>query len=183
MYSSTCFWRPHAHHQELSNCSSSLWFYCWSVVVAVLLVVVGPVITGSSGCNIGLGWASRLLWCLLIFLWMTSLTTGMLKYVCRVWVCTDQSDIIQSILFLPIIFMHAEVNRHRYRQSNIQTLGSCEFWGFNWAVAEYSIILSNDTASLRSCSYCDKHTTLFRDVVKRMQSDAMSYGRRKLSSP
>jgi len=25
-----------------SNCSSSLWFYRWSVVIAVLLVVVGP---------------------------------------------------------------------------------------------------------------------------------------------
>ena len=33
--------RPYAHHQELNNCSSSLWFYRWSVVVAVLLVVVG----------------------------------------------------------------------------------------------------------------------------------------------
>ena len=42
IYSSTCFWRPHVHHQELNNCSSSLWFYCWSVVIAVLLVVVGP---------------------------------------------------------------------------------------------------------------------------------------------
>jgi hypothetical protein len=42
MYSSTCFGRPHAHHQELNNCSRSLWFYRWSVVVAVLLVVVGP---------------------------------------------------------------------------------------------------------------------------------------------
>jgi hypothetical protein len=42
MYSSTCFGRPHVHHQELNNCSSSLWFYRWSVVVAVLLVVVGP---------------------------------------------------------------------------------------------------------------------------------------------
>jgi hypothetical protein len=38
MYSSTCFGRPPAHHQELNNCSSSLWFYHWSVVVAV----VGP---------------------------------------------------------------------------------------------------------------------------------------------
>jgi hypothetical protein len=38
-YSSTCFGHHHAHHQEL-NCSSSLWFYRWSVVVAVLLVVV-----------------------------------------------------------------------------------------------------------------------------------------------
>jgi hypothetical protein len=35
MYSSTCFARPHTHHQELNNCSSSLWFYRWSVVVAV----------------------------------------------------------------------------------------------------------------------------------------------------
>jgi len=25
-YSSTCFWHPHAHHQELINYSSSLWF-------------------------------------------------------------------------------------------------------------------------------------------------------------
>jgi hypothetical protein len=43
MYGSTCFGCPHAHHQELNNCSSSLWFYRWSVVVAMLLVVVGPV--------------------------------------------------------------------------------------------------------------------------------------------
>jgi hypothetical protein len=42
MYSSTCFGRPHAHHQELNNCSSSLWFYRWSVVIAVVLVVVEP---------------------------------------------------------------------------------------------------------------------------------------------
>ena len=42
VYSSTCFGRPHAHHLELNNCSSSLWFYRWSVVVAVLLVVIGP---------------------------------------------------------------------------------------------------------------------------------------------
>ena len=42
MYSSTCFGRPPAHHQELNNCSSSLWFYRWSVVLAVLLLVVGP---------------------------------------------------------------------------------------------------------------------------------------------
>jgi hypothetical protein len=43
IYSTTCFGRPHAHHQELNKCSSSIWFYRWSVVVAVLLVVVGPV--------------------------------------------------------------------------------------------------------------------------------------------
>jgi hypothetical protein len=41
-YSLTCFGRPHAHHLELNNCSSSLWFYRWSVVVAVQLVVVRP---------------------------------------------------------------------------------------------------------------------------------------------
>jgi hypothetical protein len=42
IYSSTCFGCPHAHYQELNNCSSSLWFYLWSVVLAVLLIVVGP---------------------------------------------------------------------------------------------------------------------------------------------
>jgi hypothetical protein len=42
MYSSTSFGRPHVYHQKLDNCSSSLWFYRWSVMVAVLLVVVGP---------------------------------------------------------------------------------------------------------------------------------------------
>jgi len=36
MYSSTCFGRPHAHHQELNDCSSSLWFYLRIVVTAVL---------------------------------------------------------------------------------------------------------------------------------------------------
>jgi hypothetical protein len=38
MYSSTCFERLHAHHQKLNNCSSSLCFYRWNVVIAVLLV-------------------------------------------------------------------------------------------------------------------------------------------------
>jgi hypothetical protein len=42
MYGSKCFGRHHANHQELNNCSSSLWFYRKSVMVAVLLVVVGP---------------------------------------------------------------------------------------------------------------------------------------------
>jgi len=37
IYSSTCFGRPHARHQELNNCSSSLWFYIRIVVIAVLL--------------------------------------------------------------------------------------------------------------------------------------------------
>jgi len=37
IYGSTCFGRPHAHHQEL-NCSSSLWSYLRSVVIVVLLV-------------------------------------------------------------------------------------------------------------------------------------------------
>jgi hypothetical protein len=41
-YSSTYLRRPHAHHQVLNNCSSSLWFYRRNVVIAVLLVVVGP---------------------------------------------------------------------------------------------------------------------------------------------
>jgi hypothetical protein len=58
MYSSTCFGRPHAHHQELNNCSSSLWLYHWSVVVAVLLVVVGPVgpTTTNSTATTTLQW-------------------------------------------------------------------------------------------------------------------------------
>jgi len=43
IYSSTCFGLPHAHHQELNKYSSSLWFYRRSLVIAVLLVVIGPV--------------------------------------------------------------------------------------------------------------------------------------------
>jgi hypothetical protein len=48
IYSSTCFGRSRAYHQELNNCSSSLWFYLRSVVIAVLLVVVRPFITGPT---------------------------------------------------------------------------------------------------------------------------------------
>ena len=48
IYSSTCFGRPYAHHQELINCSISLWFYRWSVVIAVLLFVVGPTASNST---------------------------------------------------------------------------------------------------------------------------------------
>jgi hypothetical protein len=36
IYSSTCFGRSPDHHQELNDCSSSLWFYLRIVVIAVL---------------------------------------------------------------------------------------------------------------------------------------------------
>ena len=36
VYSSTCFGRFPAHHQELSDCSGSLWFYLRIVVTVVL---------------------------------------------------------------------------------------------------------------------------------------------------
>jgi hypothetical protein len=55
MYSSTCFGRPHTHHQELNNFSRSLWFNRWNVVVAVLLIVVrltGPTTTNSSAITL-----------------------------------------------------------------------------------------------------------------------------------
>jgi hypothetical protein len=58
MYSSTCFGRPHAHYQELNNCGSSLWFYRWRVVIAVLMVVVGPVgptMTNSTAITMPVG--------------------------------------------------------------------------------------------------------------------------------
>jgi hypothetical protein len=36
IYSSTCFGRSPAHHQEFNDCSSSLWFYLRIVVIVVL---------------------------------------------------------------------------------------------------------------------------------------------------
>ena len=36
VYSSTCFGRLPAHHQELNDCSGSLWFYLRIVVTVVL---------------------------------------------------------------------------------------------------------------------------------------------------
>ena len=36
IYSSTCFGRFPTHHQELNDCSSSLWFYLRIVVTVVL---------------------------------------------------------------------------------------------------------------------------------------------------
>ena len=50
IYSSACFGHPHPHHQELNNCSSSLWFYLRIVVIAVLLFVVGPAGPTTNCC-------------------------------------------------------------------------------------------------------------------------------------
>jgi hypothetical protein len=36
IYGSTCFGRFPAHHQELNDCSGSLWFYLRIVVTVVL---------------------------------------------------------------------------------------------------------------------------------------------------
>ena len=36
VYSSTCFGRFPAHHQERNDCSGSLWFYLRIVVIVVL---------------------------------------------------------------------------------------------------------------------------------------------------
>jgi hypothetical protein len=36
MWGSTCFGRPHSHHQELNDCSGSPWFYLRIVVTVVL---------------------------------------------------------------------------------------------------------------------------------------------------
>jgi len=41
VYSSTCFGRFPAHHQELSDCSGSLWFYLRIVVTVVLCLWSG----------------------------------------------------------------------------------------------------------------------------------------------
>ena len=41
-YSSTCFGHPHAHHQELQQLQWQPLVYRRSLVIAVLLVVVGP---------------------------------------------------------------------------------------------------------------------------------------------
>jgi hypothetical protein len=41
VYSSTCFGRFPTHHQELNNCSGSLWFYLRIVVIVVLCSWLG----------------------------------------------------------------------------------------------------------------------------------------------
>ena len=48
IYSSTCFGRFPAHHQELNDCSSSLWFYLRIVVIALLCSWSGRL---TRGCH------------------------------------------------------------------------------------------------------------------------------------
>jgi hypothetical protein len=48
---STCFWRLHAHHQELTTALAASGFTVGALVVAALLVVVWPVITGQTTTN------------------------------------------------------------------------------------------------------------------------------------
>ena len=68
VYSSTCLGRPHAHHQELNNFSSSLWFYLRTVGIAVLLVVVGPTTTNSTAITTHL--VSWFIWIVLLSLFI-----------------------------------------------------------------------------------------------------------------
>ena len=42
IYSSACFGHFPTHHQELNDCSGSLWFYLRIVVIVMLLFAVGP---------------------------------------------------------------------------------------------------------------------------------------------
>jgi hypothetical protein len=52
LYSSTCFGRFPAHHQELNACSGNLWFYLRIVAIVVLLFMVGPVRPRTQyGCH------------------------------------------------------------------------------------------------------------------------------------
>jgi hypothetical protein len=52
IYSSTCFGRFPAHHQELNDCSGSLWFYLRIVVTVVLCswssLPAGPTTGGKT---------------------------------------------------------------------------------------------------------------------------------------
>jgi hypothetical protein len=41
IYSSTCFGRFPAHHQELNDCSGSLWFYLRIVATVLLCLWLG----------------------------------------------------------------------------------------------------------------------------------------------
>jgi hypothetical protein len=41
VYSSTCFGRFPTHHQDLNDCSESLWFYLRIVVIVVLCLWFG----------------------------------------------------------------------------------------------------------------------------------------------
>jgi hypothetical protein len=48
IYSSTCFGRFPVHHQELGDCSVSLWFYRRIVVIAVLTFIYSSTCFGRS---------------------------------------------------------------------------------------------------------------------------------------
>jgi hypothetical protein len=61
IYSSTCFGRSPAHHQELNGCSSSLSFYLRIVVIAVLCSWSGRLALprtqhGTRGCYCSFWW-------------------------------------------------------------------------------------------------------------------------------
>jgi hypothetical protein len=48
IYSSTCFGRFPAHHQELDDCSSSLWFYLRIVVTKAATAVIELLMMGGK---------------------------------------------------------------------------------------------------------------------------------------
>ena len=72
VYSSTCFGRFSSHHQELNDCSSSLWFYLRIVVIVVLCSWSGParIIIIINRKIVASGW-----WFISIVRWCTDLQT------------------------------------------------------------------------------------------------------------
>jgi len=87
IYSSTCFGRFPAHHQELNDCSGSLWFYLCIVVTVVLCSWSGRLAVRIINWKIvASGW-----WFIWIVQWCTDLKTLNILYT--LW-----QDSIQAII-------------------------------------------------------------------------------------
>jgi hypothetical protein len=142
----------------------------WVVVVALIVDWVGL----PGCCDVYwffLGWRRLRKWRWTLCVECESIGIGLTLY--------NPQYCYQSTLCM-LRYLGPDIDSQTLKKK--KNLGSCEFWGFNWGVADDSIILRNDTAWLGSWSYCDEDTTLFRNVGKWIPSDAVSYGRRKLSS-
>jgi len=122
-YSSTCFWHPHAHHQELINCSSRLWFM--HVLLTLILLTWRIWWAPNNASKQQMGFNSA-------FKGLNQIAAIVLCSFCLMFLYTYVSPACLTFIYLgsvsPCIITHSDKSINLMRQS-LRFIACClTFW-------------------------------------------------------